>query len=110
MRSPSIPRDLNFLHRSEHQPHCVVLDLHMPVLNGFEVQEALTGSAYEIRVIVVTADATPENVARAMNLGAAACLKPVDDARLLDAVAFHCGNKSNRVALKPEGERVTDPA
>ena len=72
---------------AERPPLSVVLDLRMPVLNGFRVQEALARSGYCIAVIVMTADHTPENIARAMHLGATACLsKPVDADRLVEAI------------------------
>jgi FixJ family two-component response regulator len=75
---------------TERKPLCVVLDLHMPELSGFEVQEVLARDSYDIPVIIVTADYTAENTARAKRLGAVACLsKPVDADRLLAAIAEH---------------------
>lgn len=70
------------------QPDCVVLDLHMPRLNGFEVQSRLARHGKRIPVIVITGHDTPEARARALKNGAAAyLLKPVDDQMLLDAIA-----------------------
>ncbi|MGZ5165155.1 MAG: response regulator transcription factor [Burkholderiales bacterium] len=69
------------------RPACVLLDLHMPPLNGFEVQAALVDSDYRIPVLFITADHCEETVTRATDLGASACLrKPVDAEVLLEAI------------------------
>ena len=69
-------------------PDCVVLDLHMPKVTGFEVQCRLAQMEKRIPVIVITGHDTPEARARALKNGAAAyLLKPVDDQMLLDAIA-----------------------
>jgi FixJ family two-component response regulator len=71
----------------EH-PSCVVLDLHMPELSGFELQVQLNGSAQPVPVVVITGHDTPEAEKRVMDAGAIAYLrKPIDDQELLEAVA-----------------------
>jgi FixJ family two-component response regulator len=71
----------------ERQPDCVVLDLHMPDADGFEVLDALERGGIHLRVVVITADDSPQNRARALSHGAHNYLrKPVDEAMLLDAV------------------------
>jgi FixJ family two-component response regulator len=66
---------------------CVVLDLHMPEINGFEVQAALSHTGARVPVVVITGDDSPESHARAMGRGAKAYLrKPVDGSTLLDAI------------------------
>ena len=70
-----------------HRPDCVVLDLHMPFVNGFYVQTCLAGAGIGLPVIVITGHDTPENRERALAGGASAYLrKPVDDQILLDAI------------------------
>jgi FixJ family two-component response regulator len=70
-----------------HRPDCVVLDLHMPFVNGFHVQTCLVGAGIGLPVIVITGHDTPENRERALAGGASAYLrKPVDDQTLLDAI------------------------
>lgn len=70
-----------------HQPDCLVLDLHMPAMSGFDVQGALAKDHASVPVIVITGHDTPEARARVMGLGAAAYLcKPVDDETLLAAI------------------------
>jgi FixJ family two-component response regulator len=70
------------------EPDCVVLDLHMPKVTGFEVQCRLAQMEKRIPVIVITGHDTPEARTRALKNGAAAyLLKPVDDQMLLDAIS-----------------------
>ena len=71
----------------EHTPECVVLDLHMPGLSGFGVQQQLTDCHPEVPVVVITGRDTPEARRRALSLGARAYLsKPVDGEALLLAI------------------------
>jgi FixJ family two-component response regulator len=68
-------------------PDCVVLDLRMPQVNGFRVQEALRDSGTRLPVIVITGDHSEESRTRALAHGALAYLrKPVDESTLLDAI------------------------
>ena len=68
-------------------PDCVVLDLHMARINGFEVQARMTQSGVRVPIVVITGHDTPESRQRVMTAGACAYLrKPVDDQALLDAV------------------------
>lgn len=68
-------------------PDCVVLDLHMPSVSGFEVQERLKRVAPGLPIIVLTGHDTPDSRYRVLAAGAAAYLrKPVDDKSLLDAI------------------------
>ena len=70
------------------RPDCIVLDLHMPNVNGFEVQRRMAELAVRVPVVVITGHDTPESSARALAGGACAyLLKPVDDQMLLDAIA-----------------------
>jgi FixJ family two-component response regulator len=73
---------------STDRPRCVVLDLHMPELNGFELQVQLKASEKSLPVVVITGHDTPEAEKRVMDAGAVAYLrKPIDDQELLEAVA-----------------------
>ena len=67
---------------------CVVLDLHMPRVSGFEVQLQLARLGKRTGVVIITGHDTPESRARALAGGAAAyLLKPIDEQVLLDAIA-----------------------
>lgn len=66
---------------------CVVLDLHMPRVSGFEVQQQLTRLGNNVPVVVITGHDSPESHSRALAGGAAAyLLKPIDEQVLLDAI------------------------
>jgi FixJ family two-component response regulator len=68
-------------------PDCVVLDLHMPGVTGFEVQARLNASGYTVPVIVITGHDSAESRDRVHALGAAAYLrKPVGAKVLLEAI------------------------
>ena len=71
---------------------CLVLDLHMPDMSGFEVHERLALDGIRVPVVVVTGHDTPENRAWALAAGIVACLaKPVEAQDLLDAIAAALG-------------------
>ena len=66
---------------------CVVLDLHMPGLTGFDVQDRLARERRALPVVVITGHDSSEARARALAAGASAyLLKPVDDTALLNAI------------------------
>jgi len=78
---------------ASHAPDCLVLDLHMPELNGFDVQVELQRMGASIPVIVITGHDTPEARARALRNGAKAYInKPVDDDVLLSAISTAIGS------------------
>ena len=69
-------------------PDCVVLDLHMPQMNGFNVQVHLAQKYAALPVIIVTGHDLPNARERAMQGGASAFLrKPVLDRILLGAIS-----------------------
>jgi FixJ family two-component response regulator len=70
---------------------CLILDIHLPGMNGFELQEALSsrGSAYP--VLFMTAHENPRWRERAQTAGAVAYLKkPFTEASLLEAIGLCC--------------------
>ena len=74
---------------------CVVLDLHMPGLSGFDVLESLKASGSGVAAVIITGHDAPEAAERALAAGASAYLrKPVDGAELIDAI-------TRAVALAP---------
>lgn len=69
------------------QPDCLVLDLHMSPMSGFEVQSRLRQAGLRIPVVIMTGHHTEESQQRVLDAGAVAYLrKPVDDQVLLDEV------------------------
>ncbi len=72
----------------ELRPALVILDLHLPGLDGFAVLERLRREVPEVPVIVCSAGGRRDNVVRALRLGASDFLaKPVAEERLFAAVA-----------------------
>ena len=66
---------------------CVVLDLHMPGINGLELQQLLVARGHEPPLIFVSGDADIASCASAMRTGALDFLpKPVESETLLEAV------------------------
>lgn len=73
---------------ADRVPDCLVLDLHMPGLTGFDIQDWLLSSGSKMPVIVITGHDSAEASEHAMAAGAFAFLrKPVDGPELLDVIA-----------------------
>ena len=90
----SFPSGAEFLESlSARQPDCLVLDLHMPFVNGFEVQSRLNESLLHLPVVIITGHDSVETRARAMKRNPVAYLrKPVNDQVLLEAIELALGN------------------
>jgi FixJ family two-component response regulator len=68
-------------------PSCLLVDLHMPDMNGFDLLEALQKMRVRVPAIVVAAECTPATVGRVTALGAIACLeKPVEASMLMNSI------------------------
>ncbi len=85
-KSTLYPREfLNLF--DQFDPDIVLMDLHMPELDGFEILEELSKRIPEshfVPIIVLTADVTPEAKKRALSLGAHDFLtKPFDRVEVL---------------------------
>jgi two-component system response regulator FixJ len=66
---------------------CLVLDLQMPEINGFDVLEALVFGSNTTPVVVITGHDEPGTSERVQGLGASSyLLKPVDEAELVYAI------------------------
>lgn len=74
----------------EIRPDLVLLDLHMPVIDGFELMDRLRrsdGDGSDVPFVVLTADATDETRRRALWMGARDLVtKPIDRVELLRRV------------------------
>jgi FixJ family two-component response regulator len=69
------------------RPDCVVLDLHMPLVSGFDVQARLMESGVAVPVVIITGHDSDETRDIALSGFPAAYLrKPVNDQALLDAI------------------------
>jgi two-component system response regulator FixJ len=80
---------------------CLIVDVRMPLMSGFELQEWLAAANNRIPTIVITAHADETARARAFISGAIAFLpKPFDESALLEAV---------RTATGPEEGKSSEP-
>lgn len=69
---------------AEHRPDVVVLDMMMPVIDGWGVLQAMQVEGDETPVIIVSAKSDPKDCKRALELGAVEYVtKPFDLDRLL---------------------------
>jgi two-component system response regulator FixJ len=72
--------------REEH-PDCLILDLRMPRMDGFEVLDRLSEFEQTVPVIILTSFPSDETRRRALEAGVVAFLdKPVERPVLLDAI------------------------
>ena len=69
------------------QPHCILLDIRMPQMNGVEVLKKVKQEHPEIVVIMTTAVVTEESREECLKIGAAEYLvKPIDFKKLLEVI------------------------
>jgi two-component system, OmpR family, response regulator MprA len=73
-------------------PHLVLLDIMMPVMDGWQVLRWMTDKGIQIPVIVVSAKASETDVAKALELGAIDYVtKPFDPDQLLQSILAALG-------------------
>ena len=71
----------------KNSPGCLLLDIRLPGISGFELREELLASGAQMPVIFITGQDQAGMEERAMRLGASAYLrKPVDEETLLGAI------------------------
>lgn len=69
-------------------PNCLILDVRMPGIGGFEIQRNLAKSSASVPIVFVTGHGDVEMTAQAMKAGAQDFLsKPFRDQDMLDAVS-----------------------
>ena len=95
---------------------CVITDIHLPAMSGFELVSTLRRRCPLVPVVFITAFDTPEqrNQARAFR-GAAYLAKPFEAADLFDAIGkvmqyYRCISSNLRIADKITrlGDAVTE--
>ena len=83
---------LNSLRKNE--TGCIIMDLRMPGLTGFDLQKKIASQGIRMPVIVISASDDAQSRERVRELGAVAFFrKPVDDQALLDAIFWAIGGK-----------------
>ena len=77
-----------FLEGCRHEPpDCVVLDMHMPEMSGFEILKRMNESGLFLPTLLITADDEAERCRQVLDEGAVAWLrKPVDGPKLIQSV------------------------
>lgn len=89
---------------SSRIPDCLLLDLHMPDLDGFAVLRAISAMTPRPPFVVITGHDTPEARQRVADTGGCAFLrKPIDATLLINTIAAEMG----RCALPPSGSTHT---
>lgn len=76
-----------FYSLEDRTPDCLILDLHMPGMNGLEVQRRLRQTGVRLPVVVITGHDEPQTRTQCLDAGAAAYLcKPLNDEALIAAI------------------------
>lgn len=84
---------------ASYQPDCVILDLHMPGMNGLDVQRQLTRNGVPLPVVIITGHDEPQTRAQCLAAGATAYMcKPLDEEVLLDAIRRAIGIRAHESA------------
>jgi FixJ family two-component response regulator len=77
-------------------PGCLILDIHMPGLNGWETLQRIIESGSSRSVIIMSAYKNEEFNERALKAGAAGYLqKPFNDQALVDLINIAVGKKGS---------------
>jgi FixJ family two-component response regulator len=74
---------------------CVITDLQMPGLSGFDLQDQLQAQGISTPIIIITAYPDEKRRARALACGAVGFLnKPFDECSLIDCLSDALGRKT----------------
>ena len=88
---------LSFLGKSETD--LIILDLHMPTMNGFELYEKFKNSHPELPVIFLSGDPSEESLIKGLNLGADDFIvKPVSLRELVARIKNKISTKQSQMA------------
>jgi len=78
---------VEFLARPFPPPACLVLDIRMPGMTGFDLQQELAATQPRLPIVMITGHGGAAIRQRALDAGAVAVLdKPFNDQALLDAI------------------------
>ena len=82
-------KGMELILHGEKKIDCILLDLHMPIMDGFGVLELLKDSnVSDIPVIIISAESTSENLFKSFSFNAADFIcKPFEPQTILERVA-----------------------
>jgi FixJ family two-component response regulator len=90
-------------------PSCLVLDVHLPDLNGLELQERIADDRIDMPIIVITGYGDVPMTVRAMKAGAVEFLtKPFAEHALLSAIGDAIDSSRDALAEAAERRAVRD--
>jgi DNA-binding NarL/FixJ family response regulator len=84
----------------EHRPDAILIDLHMPVLDGVGATERIAGEYPEVAIVVLTTYADDETIIAALNAGARGYLTKDADRREISRVLHSAA--AGHTVLPPE--------
>ncbi|MBP1768941.1 MAG: tmoT [Candidatus Aminicenantes bacterium] len=86
------------------QTGCAIVDIHMPVDDGFALLKKMRAGHYEIPVIIITGQADVKAQDRAIQAGAAGFLqKPFSEELLMELIGNIIENSRRRPGCPPAG-------
>jgi len=92
---------------SSEGPTCLILDVKMPGLSGFDLQEELSAARYAMPIIFITGHGDIPSSVKAMKKGAVDFLsKPFEDQDLFDAISVALKKDSKTRAVLNEKESI----
>jgi len=72
---------------AHNEPGCLLLDIHMPGMDGWETQKRMLESGSDRPVIFISAEKKDDAIAKALKIGAVGFLqKPVNGQSLVDLI------------------------
>ncbi len=71
---------------------CLLLDIHLPEMNGVELKERLEASGYRLPVIMITGHNEPQTLRLLGADSATVLFKPFDEGSLMEAISRALGN------------------
>jgi DNA-binding NtrC family response regulator len=93
----------------QEQPGCLVLDIQLPDINGFELQQRLATDHIQIPIIFLTGHGDIPMSVRAIKAGAVEFLtKPFDDEYLLETIRTAIARGSKREGFGGRGSEAGD--